>query len=62
MNYNNIAVLHKIDLALVALRKDWIPLAVSFLYLAFKRKHEVTLPQDIFREQLDVYIDHVKQC
>ncbi len=59
MDFNTIAVLHKTDPALVALRKDWIPLAISFLHLAFKRKHEVTLPQDIFREQLDFYIDGI---
>lgn len=59
MDFNNIAVLHKTDPALVALRKDWIPLAISFLHLAFKQKHEVTLSQDIFREQLDVYIDNI---
>ncbi len=59
MDFNTISVLHKTDPALVALRKDWIPLGISFLHLAFKRKHEVTLPQDIFREQLDVYIDNI---
>lgn len=59
MDFNTISVLHKTDPALVALRKDWIPLAISFLHLAFKRKHEVMLPQDIFREQLDVYIDGI---
>ena len=59
MDFNTISVLHKTDPALVALRKDWIPLAISFLHIAFKRRHEVLLPQDIFREQLDVYIDSI---
>lgn len=59
MDFNTISVLHKTDSALVALRKDWIPLAVSFLHFAFKRKHEVLLPQDIFRERLEVYIDSI---
>jgi len=59
MDFNTISVLHKTDPSLVALRKDWIPLAISFLHLAFKHKHEVLLPQDIFREQLDVYIDNI---
>ncbi|MEQ8674208.1 MAG: DUF3375 domain-containing protein [Aggregatilineales bacterium] len=59
MDFNTITVLHKTDPSLVALRKEWIPLAISFLHLAFKRKHEVLVSQDIFREQLDVYIDSI---
>lgn len=59
MDYNSIVVLHKTDPALVALRKDWLPLAISFLHLVFKRRPEVLLPQDIFREQLDAYLEHI---
>lgn len=61
MDFNTISVLHKTDPAIVALRKDWMPLAISFLHLAFKRKHEVLLPHDIFREQLDAYIDSINE-
>ncbi len=59
MDYNFIAVLHKTDPAILALRKEWIPLAISFLYHVFKRKHEVLIPQDVFREQLDAYVEYV---
>jgi hypothetical protein len=59
MDYNTIARLYKVAPTIQALRKDWIPLAISFLYYAFKRKHEVLLPQEIFREQLDTYIEHI---
>jgi hypothetical protein len=59
MDFNTIALSHKTDPALLALRKDWLPLAVSFLYHAFKRKHEVQLPQGHFLEQLDLYLEHV---
>ena len=58
MDYNTIAVLYKNEPAFAALRKEWLPLAVSFLYV-FKCKHEVTLPQDIFREGLDAYLEHI---
>ena len=59
MDFNTIAVLHKTDPALVALRKEWIPLAVSFFQLVFKQKHAVLLPQDTFREHLDSYIEQL---
>jgi hypothetical protein len=59
MDFSTITHLHKNDLAFLALRKEWLPLAVSFLHYAFKQKHEVLLPQDIFRELLDAYIDHL---
>jgi len=59
MNYHTIAVLHKNDPAIVALRKEWLPLAVGFLHYAFKSKHEVTLPQETFGEQLDLYLEHI---
>jgi hypothetical protein len=59
MDYNTIAVLHHTDPAISALGKKWLPLAISFLYKAFKEKHEVSLPQHLFREQLDAYIDYI---
>ncbi len=59
MNYHTIAVLHRNDPAITALRKEWLPLAVGFLHYAFKRKHEVLLPQETFCEQLDLYLEHV---
>lgn len=59
MDFSTIARLHKTDPAFLALRKDWLPLAISFLHDAFKQTHEVLLPQDIFRERLDAYIDHI---
>jgi len=59
MDYDTIAMLHKSDAAFLALRKDWLPLAVSYLYDAFKRKHEVTLAQDVFREGLDAYLEYL---
>jgi len=58
MDYYSIATLHKIDPSILALRKEWLPLAVSFLHLAFKHKHQVSLPYDIFREKLDNYIEN----
>ncbi|MDX2076208.1 MAG: DUF3375 domain-containing protein [bacterium] len=58
MDYYSITELHKTDASILALRKEWLPLAVSFLHLAFKRKHQVSLPYDIFREQLDNYIEN----
>lgn len=59
MDYQTITSLHKNDPAIAALRKEWLPLAVGFLHYAFKRKHEVTLPQELFCEQLDLYLEHV---
>ncbi|TVR24202.1 MAG: DUF3375 domain-containing protein [Anaerolineaceae bacterium] len=59
MDYDTIAALYKNAPTFAALRKDWLPLAVSYLHYAFKRKHEVTLPQDVFREGLDAYLEHV---
>ncbi len=58
MDYDTIVMLHKSDAAFLALRKDWLPLAVSYLYDTFKRKHVVTLAQDVFRERLDAYLDY----
>jgi len=59
MDFSTVTRLHKTDPAFLALRKEWLPLAVSFLYYSFKQKHEVLLPQDVFRERLDAYIDHI---
>ena len=59
MDYNTIAILYRDNPTFAALRKEWLPLAVSFLHYAFKRRHEVTLPQDVFREMLDTYLEHI---
>lgn len=59
MDFNSIATLHKSNAAFLALRKEWLPLAVSFLHEAFKRRHEIQVPQDLLREQLDNYIEYV---
>lgn len=59
MDYNTVAALHKSDPAILALRKDWLPLAVSFLHYIFKRKHEVQIAQDVFREGLEVYLENI---
>ena len=59
MDYNNVRTIYQSNPAISALSKKWLPLAVSFLYSAFKSKHEVSLPQDIFREQLDTYIEYI---
>ena len=59
MDFSTVTRLYKTDPAFLALNKAWLPLAVSFLHYAFKQKHEVLLPQDLFRERLDAYIDHI---
>lgn len=59
MDYHDIARLYKNNAAIAALRKEWLPLAIAFLHYAFKQKHEVLLPQDIFREKLDLFLEHV---
>ncbi len=59
MDYNAVQVLHKNDPAILAMRHKWLPLAVSFLHHTFKRQHHVLIEQDIFREQLDRFIEHV---
>src|SRR5262245_17668069 len=59
MDYNLVATLHKNDPAILALRKDWLPLAISFLHYVFKRKHEVQVSRDVFREQLDAYLENI---
>jgi hypothetical protein len=59
MDYNTVAVLHQTDPAIAALRKEWLPLAVSFLHQAFKTKHLVLLPYDSFKEQFETYLDYV---
>ena len=59
MDFNTVTRLHRTDPAFLALNKAWLPLAVSFLHYAFKQKHEVLLPQDLFRERLDAYLDHI---
>lgn len=59
MDYHSIVTPHKTDPAFLALRKDWLPLAVSFLYRIFKHKHEVQVMRDVFREQLDAYIENI---
>lgn len=61
MDYFAVSVLHKRDPALAALRKEWLPLAVVFLYETFKRKHEYTLPQEQFRERLDSHMERINQ-
>lgn len=43
----------------MALRKEWLPLAISFLHYVFKRRHEVLLSQDAFHEQLDAYLERI---
>jgi hypothetical protein len=59
MDYDLIVTLHKTDPAFLALRKDWLPLAISCLYHIFKRKHEIQIARDVFREQLDMYIENI---
>ncbi len=59
MDFSTVTRLHKTDPAFLALNKAWLPLAVSFLHYAFKQKHEVLLSQDVFRERLDAYLDHI---
>ena len=59
MDYNIVATFHKSDPAILALRKDWLPLAISFLHYVFKRKHEVQVSRDAFREQLDAYLESI---
>lgn len=59
MNFETIRALHKQDPAILALGKTWLPLAIGFFHHVFKVKHEVSLAQDIFREQLDLYLEHV---
>ncbi len=59
MDYNSVAILHKTNPAVLALRKEWLPLAVSFLHHVFKRKHEVQVSRDVFREQLDIYVENI---
>jgi hypothetical protein len=58
MDYDVIKALHKSNPTLRALNKKSLPLAVGFLHYAFKTKHVVMLSQDVFREQLDVYIEY----
>lgn len=58
-DYNAAALIHQTHPALLALRKEWLPLAVGFLYYAFKRTHEVQLPHEHFLELLDEYLEHV---
>jgi len=59
MDYHSVAILHKTNPTVLALRKEWLPLAVSFLHHAFKRKHEVQVSRDVFREQLDTYLENI---
>jgi hypothetical protein len=59
MDYNIVATLHKSDPAIFALRKDWLPVAISLLHYVFKRKHEVQVSRDVFREQLDAYLENI---
>lgn len=59
MDFDTIAILHRTDPALMALRKEWLPLAISFLHYVFKRRHEVLLSQDAFHEQLDAYLERI---
>ena len=59
MDYNTIAVLNNADPTIRAFGKKWLPLAVSFFHYAFKRTHEVQIPQDLFIEKLDEYIEYI---
>src|SRR5690606_33956141 len=59
MDYNTIAVMNNDDPAIRAFGKKWLPLAVSFFHYAFKRTHEVQIPQDLFIEKLDEYIEYI---
>jgi hypothetical protein len=59
MDFNTLKSIHQSNPAISALSKKWLPLAISFLYSAFKSKHEVSLPQEVFREQLDAYIEYI---
>ncbi len=59
MEYHDVARLYRTNAAIAALRKEWLPLAIAFLHYVFKQKHEVLLPQDIFREKLDLFLEHV---
>jgi len=59
MDFSTVIRLQKNDPAFLALNKAWLPLAVSFLHYAFKQKHEVVLSQEVFRDRLDAYIDHI---
>ncbi len=61
MDYDSIASLHKTDPAFLVLRKEWLPLAVSFLHHIFKRKHEVQILREVFREKLDIYLENINQ-
>jgi hypothetical protein len=61
MDHNTVVVLFKQDPAIAALRKDWLPLAVSFLHQAFKTRHVVQIPQQTFAERLDLFIEHVNE-
>lgn len=59
MDFSTVTHFHQSNPAFLALRKAWLPLAVSFLHYAFKKKHEVVLPHELFRERLDAYIEHI---
>ena len=59
MDYNTIAILNNGDPAVRAFGKKWLPLAVGFFHYTFKRTHEVQIPQDLFIEKLDEYIEYV---
>lgn len=59
MDFDSISILHKKDPTVLALRKEWLPLAVSFLYRTFKQHHVVLISQSVFQEQLDTYLDYI---
>lgn len=59
MDYDTIAVINNDDPAIRAFGKKWLPLAVSFFHNVFKQTHEVQIPQDLFIEKLDEYIEYV---
>ncbi|MEM7797791.1 MAG: DUF3375 domain-containing protein [Chloroflexota bacterium] len=61
MEYSDVLLLHKTNPAVLALRKSWSPLAISFLFFAFKSRHTVSIPQTHFTEQLDQYIDYTNR-
>ena len=59
MDYETISHLLNHSPALLALRKAWVAFAVSFLYDVFKRKHEVSIPQERFLERLETTLEHI---
>lgn len=59
MDYDTITSLLNTSPALHAINKKWLPVAVSFFYEVFKRRHEVSILQDRFLERLELYLERV---